>query len=196
MLLQVVVALICVVAAALQADETTEPLRPYVDPDAYAVYSALLPRRESYRFAKGRLVIKAETISKPFVGTPAENLSEEALVKYKDAVDDFLRVNSSQWLIQQDIRSDKPYTLLPSAIISGYFAEGGGWWGSFYARYPESGGFIEMSAVGFNKDKTVGLVYMGSACGDLCGEWSYTVVEKKDGKWVPVKGVITKFTVS
>jgi hypothetical protein len=57
-------------------------------------------------------------------------------------------------------------------------------WEGFYQRYPDSGGWIELSAVGFNVDKTVAVVYMGHHCGPLCGSGGFHVLEKKDGKWV------------
>jgi len=42
-------------------------------------------------------------------------------------------------------------------------------WDGFYKRFQDSGGFIIVSAVGFNADKTQAIVYSGSSCGMLCG---------------------------
>jgi hypothetical protein len=57
-------------------------------------------------------------------------------------------------------------------------------WRSFYSRYPDSDGYTELSAVGFNADKTKAFVYIAHHCGSLCGAGSYTFLEKRDGKWV------------
>ena len=48
-----------------------------------------------------------------------------------------------------------------------------------------------MSAVGFNVDKTLALVYVGHSCGGLCGGGSYHLLKKAGEKWVesPWKGV-------
>ena len=43
---------------------------------------------------------------------------------------------------------------------------------------------MELSAVGFNVNKTVAVVYMGHYCGALCGGGGFHVLKKKDGKWV------------
>jgi hypothetical protein len=60
-------------------------------------------------------------------------------------------------------------------------------WEGFYQRYPNSGGWIELSAVGFNATKTVAVVYMGHHCGSLCGGGGFHVLEKKNGQWVPLE---------
>jgi hypothetical protein len=52
---------------------------------------------------------------------------------------------------------------------------------------PYTGGWIELSAIGFNADKTVAVVYMGHLCGGLCGGGQFHVLQKKDGKWEPLK---------
>ena len=52
-----------------------------------------------------------------------------------------------------------------------------------------------MSAVGFNEDKTLAVVYSGSTCGGECGRWSLHLFEKIDGKWKSLPGV-TCVTVS
>ena len=46
-----------------------------------------------------------------------------------------------------------------------------------------------MSAVGFNKETTLAVVYTGSSCGGLCGSWSFHLLEKTDGKWKEAPGV-------
>ena len=37
--------------------------QPYEEPDAYQIYSLLLPQEESYGFAKGTLIIQEETVA-------------------------------------------------------------------------------------------------------------------------------------
>jgi hypothetical protein len=68
-------------------------------------------------------------------------------------------------------------------------------WDGFYKRYLDSGGFIIVSPVGFNPDKTQAIVYSGSSCGSLCGRWSFHLLEKVAGKWREAPGV-TCFSVS
>lgn len=60
--------------------------------EAYRIYSVLRPHEESVDFAKGRLVIREETVSKPEVPEPC--LTAEAANKFKDAIADYKRVTS------------------------------------------------------------------------------------------------------
>ena len=64
-------------------------------------------------------------------------------------------------------------------------------WKPFYDRYPDSSGYLQMSAVGFNGARTRALVYMGHQCNNLCGGGSYHLMDKVKGAWLPatVSGV-------
>ena len=62
-------------------------------------------------------------------------------------------------------------------------------WDAFYKRYPGSGGYVIVSAVGFNRGKSQAIVYTGSVCGNLCGRWSFHLLEKVDGNWKQATGV-------
>ena len=42
---------------------------------------------------------------------------------------------------------------------------------------------FHVSAVGFNRDGTRALVYVGHRCGSLCGGGGYHFLMKKDGRW-------------
>jgi len=165
-------------------------VEPYDGPDAYQIYSLLLPHEESYKFADGTLVIQEETVSEHL---DAKCLTAAAKRKFKDAILDYERANGKEWLLHRLFQSEKPYGLVNSDTIKAAFKER--FWDSFKSRYPGSGGYITLSAVGFNKDKTLAIVYTGSSCGGLCGSWGFHLLEKVNGKWKAVNGV-TCFTVS
>jgi hypothetical protein len=89
----------------------------------------------------------------------------------------------------------RPYDLASSADIRAFFAGNRdliGAWRGFYDRYPESGGFVRLSAVGFDASRTRGLVSIEHQCGFLCGSGGYLFVEKLGGVWriVQVPGAI------
>lgn len=44
---------------------------------------------------------------------------------------------------------------------------------------------FEVSAVGFNNERTRALVYVGHHCGALCGGGTYHLMVKMNGKWEP-----------
>jgi hypothetical protein len=89
--------------------------------------------------------------------------------------------------LQRQFQIEKAYEMVSSDTIAVLFQGGG--WDDFYKRYPDSGGYITMSAVGFDQEKTRAVVYTGSSCGGLCGGWSFHLLEKLDGNWKTVPGV-------
>jgi hypothetical protein len=155
------------------------------------IYSLLLPHQESYEFAKGTLEIQAVTVSPP--ESASHCVTAEAATEFKDAIADHDRVNSQLWSLQPRFQIEQPYEMASSESIQKLFKKG--LWKSFYERYPNAGGYIIKSAVGFNSGKTRAAVYMGSACGGLCGRWKIHLLEKIDGQWKSVPGV-TSITLS
>jgi hypothetical protein len=115
------------------------------------------------------------------------DLVPSAASRFKEAITDYERLNRKTWLLQKKFQIAKPYQLVSSNEIQGIFKDGG--WHVFRTRFPDSGGYLAMSAVGFNEEKTLAIVYTGSTCGSLCGRWGYHLLEKVDGKWREVPGV-------
>src|SRR5208283_20017 len=192
----IVVFLLCISGAVAQK---SAPAEPYNVDEAYQVYSVLLPNEKAYGFAKGTVVIRQETVSRPPLVLPSGQcfgeclgkcLTVEAADKFKEAISDFDRMNSKRWLLQRQLQIQKPYELMSSDTITLSFKKQGDGWDGFYKRHPSSGGFVIMSAVGFNKEKTRAIVYTGSDCGPLCGWWSFHLLEKVGGKWQEAPGVI------
>ena len=187
MRISAVVALVIFVSVPVSPKSSSVP-KTYDTPDAYQIYSLLFPDEEAFGFAKGTLIIQEETVSKDAKSC----FTPEAATKFHDAVVDYVRVNKRRWLLQRQFQIDKPYEIVDAATIGVSSTDD---WESFYERYPESGGFIIMSAVGFNKEKTQAVVYTGTSCGMLCGRWMFHLLEKVDGNWKTVPGV-TCITVS
>ena len=167
------------------AQQATAP-EPYDVAEAYQVYSVLLTDEESAGSGNGTFVIQQETVTK--TQPPEPCLTPEAATKFKDAVADYDRFNSKPWLLQRQFQIAKPYELRSSQSMTALFKQDD--WDGFYKRYPKSAGYITLSAVGFNQDKTRAIVFSGAACGNLCGDWSWHILEKIDGKWKEVPGVI------
>ena len=171
---------------------------PYDIDEAYKVYNVLVPHEQSAQIGQGTIIIQQETVSKsemldPFLPGVEGCLTTEAANKFKDAIADFRRVTTKQWLLQHQFQLERPYKLLNSDTSRILFKSHG--WEGFYELYPDSGGIVTLSAVGFNQDKTQAIVYSGSLCGVLCGRWSFHLMEKIGGKWIEQRGV-TCHTVS
>jgi len=111
----------------------------------------------------------------------SEDVLDPAIANYNE-------VNSKIWLLQPDFRIEKPYDLvsmkdIPHVLENDTVA---GWRppGEERRKYV---GSLELSAVGFNPQKTVAVVYIGHQCGSLCGGGTFHLLEKKEGKWQPLK---------
>jgi hypothetical protein len=158
----------------------------YEDKEAYEVYSTILPTEWPVRAAKAKsLVIQTENRAYRMCLNP-EGESAQAV---GPAIAAYNELSKKTWLLQRSFELEIPYQLVAAVDLEAFFKSDlkrGGWPG-FYQQYPDSGGYIELSAVGFNDDKTVAVLYIGHHCGMLCGGGQFHVLQKKDGKWQPLK---------
>jgi hypothetical protein len=160
------------------AVSSSDKAPPYEVQEAYEVYSAILPSEWPLRVAHAkRLIIQTETKAFEMCLRPETDWQE----KVGPAISDYVRANAKPSLLQPRITVDIPYRLIAADELK--FVQTADW-DRFFQRYPDSGGWMELSAVGFNANKTVAVVYMGHHCGPLCGGGGFHVLEKKDGKWV------------
>lgn len=70
--------------------------------------------------------------------------------------------------------------------------------GRFYQRYPDSGGFIVVSAVGFDAEKGRAMVHLGSVYGSLGAEWKFFFLTRTNSGWsdIQIPGVSACLVVS
>jgi hypothetical protein len=170
-----------IVLASAQVKDSSEA-KPYDDVEAYNVYSTILPNEWPWSAANATtLVIRSET--EPYAGCISPDKESEKVVG--SAIADYKKENRTKWLLQRQFQIEKPYEIVNSDTIAIVQKEGG--WNGFYNRYPNSGGWIELSAVGFNPSKTIAVVYAGHSCGGLCGGGMFHILQKVDGKWVPLR---------
>jgi hypothetical protein len=169
----------------------------YKDEVAYEVYSAILSSPEGTRLPKSKnFVIRQETLRNfgafldinppsPICLRP----DAESAKIISTTIEDYVKVNKMKWRLQEKFKLEIPYRLITSEMVISIikpFTEKEDW-KKFYKQYPDSGGFIDLSAVGFNADKTVAVVSIGYWCGSLCGEGKYYVLQKREGKWIPLE---------
>jgi len=164
------------------------------DPEAYVVYAALIANE-----------IRATPSRKPLVIQRETTFSKECIVSggaletdWKPVADDFKLQNASVRLVAPDRNLGRPYVVVPQKDLLAFFGKQGGSWPAFYQRYPDSGGYVEVSAVGFDPSKTRAMVYVSHYCGGLCGGGSYHLLEKSGGAWreADVPGVSTCIWIS
>ena len=162
----------------------TAPSQPapsnYDEAEAYEVYAVILSSEYRFKNAK-QFVIRRETDSYQMCLKPNQEFEE----RLGPAIAAYVELNKKEWLLQPKLRVDRLYQLVRKDRFKMIFDQGS--WEAYYAEYPESQGFIQFSAVGFNKDQTVAVVYIGYGCGGLCGAGQFYVLEKVNGKWKPFK---------
>lgn len=153
------------------------------DPEAYAVYASLIPSEWTVRVARAkRLVVARETATHNQClpsGGPLEN-------EWRPVVESYKAANATTRSILPDRDLGHPYVVVPKPEISKLFKEPGDpafGWTTFYDRYPDSGGYMEFSAVGFDPSKSRALVYVAHHCGSLCGGGAHHLLQKVDGRW-------------
>lgn len=76
------------------------------------------------------------------------------------------------------------YQTLSADELTSIFDEGG--WTRFYERFPASPGFVDFSRVGFGRDGTQALVYMGQLRDGLWGDGGLFLLERRETGWTVV----------
>jgi len=179
-MLRCLVALAVSSAAVVPAGQISASQTVIEDPEAYAVYASLVASGVPVTSGKVKqLAIQRETVTNNEC-----TLSGAALeTDWKPVVDDFKRQNAHVRFVMPDRDLRVPYVVVPRKDIMAFFTKGGGNWPEFHRRYPDSGGYIEVSAVGFDPSKTRAMVYVAHHCGGLCGGGSHHLMERIDGGW-------------
>lgn len=171
------------VAGESQSTRKVE-LRLYSEPEAYRVYEAILPENRAYTDAVS-VLIRGKTISyAPDCLSP--DLHYKAPVD--EAVADYRRVNRSSLMLERLFNVGKPYEILWESEFSGTppGLRNSSRWHQYLLGHPHFPGFIELSGVGFSKDKIIAVVYMVRNCGIMCSGGDLIVLRKHDGEWKPL----------
>lgn len=169
-----------------------------IEDEEYAVYSALINHdlkegqaQEKRKDANERVLVINDSPSlwEGFLESESKNFFNEMKNSspelQPETVND-LQVKSQNDAprLQRKLSINIKYLLVKDEDIEALFKDNvmGGWEG-FHRKYPKSSGFLTLSRVGFNADKTQALVYKGWSCGGLCGGGGYTLLSKKNGVW-------------
>lgn len=179
-------AVICLVARpAAQEPGAAKPL----DESSYAIYAALLPEQWPVKDAKARsLVLREETTTY----SQCEPSGPPVQGEWRDVLEAYRRENAQPRKVLAGRDLGLPYVVLALADFKTIMT----WnpadpsvlgWNLFYRRYPDSGGYINVSAVGFDESRRRALVYMGHWCNNLCGSGTYYLLERTNDKWRQVR---------
>ena len=134
--------------------------------EEYAVYSALIANMFANNIvtfdsqAKIKLLVIQDTTDSP---RDYANLDEQYLKSIfptlaEGVVKDYKARNNEPIRLKDSFEFNVKHVLVDKQEIDKIF-KGGGSWEEFYKRYPDSGGFIILSRVGFNAATNQALVY-------------------------------------
>ena len=199
-----VLALALWIGLAPSLSHSSGELRAVVDPDAYAVYSAILPQVTMVKHMKAtNYVINSDTWALDMCLIPDE--ASRALMQ--DAISSYIEQNAAPWRLQEHFTLALPYELCPLQVTRGdKWAEileaerqqrnkvtaasdepDSSKTVSFEDRFPGARGYVRLSAVGFNRDKTVAVVGIRVGCGPMCGSSGFHVLQRQGDTWIPLK---------
>jgi hypothetical protein len=162
---------------------------PSYNDEAYQVYSGLFAEKDTVGISPGHLVIIQQETT-PGFGTFRKDVAKcfpsdwRFRWEYESALSDYYVENHVPRALSRRFSIAGPYELVPKRRIDALVASAKFLWQGFTERYPHSNGYIVVSAVGFNRNKTRAVVYAEVDCGVLCGLGRYYTMEKLQGKWV------------
>ena len=160
-----------------------DSLALYEDVDAYQVYSAALRGRAPVGIP---LLIERRT-------APGDNCiapSGAHSAQVREASEDSRETNRRQLRLVE--RFEIPVKLLNDAAARDIQSKLAG------RHEPELRrvGLTSLSAVGFSKDRSVAVLYVGNYCGLTCGQWRSAAYIKKNGAWTELKGQVVCMAMS
>jgi len=166
--------------AETKTDETEE----------YAVYSALI----SQKFVRDetRLVVITDPTCCGNKDLDPWRLKQLEPIS-PDTVDSFKERDKETKHLERGFTLSIAYRIVDYKQIEKLFTAGMPAEGlkTFYQLYPQSNGYLTLSRVGFNKDRTEALVNTGWMRGALFGEGHYFLLSKKDGRWRIERSIAT-----
>lgn len=170
--------LLCSCSPASSRSTVTPP--PGIEPEEYAVYSALIRQNPIGYDLGSSLVVRENTRADLDM---FERTLENVHRLPTSLVDSYRSRNAGSYTLSPNLDIEQDYALMPQAVFDQILGRKGARWTDFEAKYPGASGFILFSRVGFNADGDQALADIGYRCGDLCGAGGLYLLVKEDGNW-------------
>lgn len=176
----------------IEAKSDQPPAEAYADPEAYKVYAAALAIDGWYWEGSNTILILKEIPPREWaLGAPAEVLRGDAAFAREMApvFKSFSEANREPRVLNSEVDLHRLHQFvsgadLEEAFRKGQEEKGRDVWQGFRETFPNAAGYLVLSAVGFNPEKTIALVYVEHRCGNHCGAANYCVLQKLGGVWV------------
>jgi hypothetical protein len=156
------------------------PLVTEVDPEEYALFSAMIDQNVVGYQRGGVVVIREQT-------TPnIDNLEfalEGPIEPPKELVEAYRLRNDQPYKLDHGFALNQAYELIPQPEYDSLLRGGRASWADFEAKYPQADGIFVFSRAGLNLARDEALVSMGYYCGSLCAEGGVFLMAREDGVW-------------
>lgn len=170
--------------------EKSEPSRPISDTissDEYSVYRDLMAQEFQ---DKGDIIVKEKTLipinPSGFDSTVRLQMTKEFGKPLEESlISRFIRVNSKQAAIDQDMLGYKAATVLTGDAEKEMFTNDQIYYEDFRVKYPSPARMVEFSRVAFDYKMTRAIVYFGKIFySGKSSSGHYLFLKKANGKWV------------
>ena len=164
------------------ASATTAP-QTAATADEYDVYSALIQSVYIDATQPKQIVISAVNADQNVnFGVAAGAIKSFWPELGDDILGDFKAKNRVSSALEHTFTLSVPYTLISEQELASIFSITADW-DRFYAKYPDSKGFLTLSRVGFNRAKDTAVLYTEHQSGGTAGEGDVVLMKKTDGRW-------------
>ena len=165
------------------ASATTAPQRT-ATADEYDVYSALIQSVYIDATQPKQIVISTVNADQNVnFGLTAGAIRSFWPELGDDILGDFKAKNRVSSALEHTFTLSVPYTLISEQELASIFSITASGWDKFYAKYPDSKGFLTLSRVGFNRAKDTAVLYTEHQSGATAGEGDVVLMKKTDGRW-------------
>jgi hypothetical protein len=175
--------ILCTLAACSTAPPSQTqptPLVTEVDPEEYALFSAMIGQKVVGYHQGGPVVIREQT-------TPDIDSLEIALEgpfePPAELVAAYRLRNEQAYTLDSSFSLNQAYELMAQSAYDDLLRAGRAGWADFEAKYPQADGIFLFSRAGLNAARDEALVSVGYYCGSLCSEGGVYLMAKEDGVW-------------
>jgi len=160
-----------------------------VDPEEYALFSAMIDQNVTGYYQPGELVVIREQT------TPGIDYLELALEGPFDPPTELVEAyrlrNDQPYTLGLSFTLKQAYKLIPQSEYDGLLRTGSTDSADFATKYPQARGVFFFSRAGLNAARDEALVTMGYYCGSLCATGGMFLMVKENGVWKVKQELVT-----
>jgi hypothetical protein len=155
-----------------------------------AVYAALIDQHYNTG-APGPLLILGESVNRPDDAV----IDEHFRLRLQAALDPlsaetvaaFEQLQEVRAAVPSEVPSHRAVQILARTVRDSLFSVCPGGWPRFANKYPGARGYVTLSPVAFDPDKSEALVYTEEYCGFGCSQGTYAYLKRIGSRWKVMK---------